>query len=131
MPTFDRVRAEMLGVSIDRVFETLEVYLGSVFVNEFNFLGRTFRVTAQADGGFRQEVTDIARLKTRNDAGEMVPIGSVAEFVDRTGPYRVTRYNLSAGGRGAGKRRAGRFHRNRTRRHGTVSCGNAAGWVQL
>jgi HAE1 family hydrophobic/amphiphilic exporter-1 len=92
----DRVRAEMLGVSIDRVFETLEVYLGSVFVNEFNFLGRTFRVTAQADGGFRQEVTDIARLKTRNDAGEMVPIGSVAEFVDRTGPYRVTRYNLSA-----------------------------------
>ena len=46
----DRVRAEMLGVSVDRVFETLEVYLGSVFVNEFNFLGRTFRVTAQADG---------------------------------------------------------------------------------
>ena len=91
----DRVRAEMLGVSADRVFETLEVYLGSVFVNEFNFLGRTYRVTAQADGGFRQEVADIGRLKTRNDAGAMVPIESVAQFSDKTGPYRLTRYNLS------------------------------------
>jgi HAE1 family hydrophobic/amphiphilic exporter-1 len=90
----DRVRAEMLGVPASRVFETLEVYVGSAFVNEFNLLGRTFRVTAQADGEFRQEIRDIANLKTRNDSGEMVPIGSVASFRDMTGPYRVTRYNL-------------------------------------
>jgi HAE1 family hydrophobic/amphiphilic exporter-1 len=90
----DRVRAEMLGVPANRVFETLEVYVGSAFVNEFNLLGRTFRVTAQADGHFRQDIRDIANLKTRNDSGEMVPIGSVASFRDMTGPYRVSRYNL-------------------------------------
>ncbi len=90
----DRVRAEMLGVSPEQVFETLEVYLGSAFVNDFNLLGRTYRVTAQADGQFRQDVDDIADLRTRNALGEMVPLGSVASFEDRTGPYRVTRYNL-------------------------------------
>ncbi|MFM9842654.1 MAG: efflux RND transporter permease subunit [Dongiaceae bacterium] len=90
----DRVKAEMLGVTPDRVFETLEIYLGSTFVNEFNLLGRTYRVTAQADGGFRQDVDSIANLKTRNDNGDMVPIGAVAEFRDITGPYRVPRYNL-------------------------------------
>jgi len=90
----DRVRAEMLGVSAGSVFETLEVYVGSAFVNEFNYLGRTYRVIAQADGGFRQEANDLANLKTRNALGEMVPIGSVAEFRDITGPYRVPRYNL-------------------------------------
>ncbi|WP_119462822.1 multidrug efflux RND transporter permease subunit [Rhodospirillaceae bacterium SYSU D60014] len=90
----DRVRAEILGVSADRVSEALEVYVGSAYVNEFNYLGRTFRVTAQADGAFRQEVRDVANLKTRNASGEMVPIGSVAEFRDITGPYRVPRYNL-------------------------------------
>src|SRR3546814_10341853 len=56
----DRVRAEMLGVNPDQVFETLEVYLGSAFVNDFNLLGRTYRVTAQADGNFRQDVSDVA-----------------------------------------------------------------------
>ncbi len=90
----DRVRAEMLGVNVDQVFQTLEIYLGSAFVNEFNLLGRTYRVTAQADGGFRQDIRDIADLRTRNMQGEMVPLGSVASFQDRTGPYRVSRYNL-------------------------------------
>jgi multidrug efflux pump subunit AcrB len=88
------VRAEMLNVSPDRVFETLQVYLGSAYVNDFNYLGRTYRVTAQADGRFRGTVHDIANLKTRNESGAMVPIGSVAQFRDITGPYRVPRYNL-------------------------------------
>jgi multidrug efflux pump len=90
----DRVRAEMLGVPVDKVFEAFETYLGSTFVNEFNYLGRTYRVTAQADGRFRQDLKEIANFKTRNNAGEMVPIGSVARFNDITGPYRVARYNL-------------------------------------
>ncbi len=90
----DRVRAEMLGVTPSDVFQTLEVYLGSQYVNDFNFLGRTYRVTAQADGQFRQDLHAISELKTRNGAGEMVPLGSVASFRDITGPYRVEHFNL-------------------------------------
>ncbi|MFO1057304.1 MAG: multidrug efflux RND transporter permease subunit [Dongiaceae bacterium] len=90
----DRVKAEMLGVPADRVFEALEVYVGSAFVNDFNYLGRTYRVTAQADGRFREDIRDVANLKTRNDRGAMVPIGSVATFRTQTGPYRVARYDL-------------------------------------
>ncbi len=90
----DRVKADMLGVPPGRVFETLEVYLGSAFVNDFNFLGRTFRVTAQADGPFRDDLRDVAQLRTRSASGEMVPIGSVATFDHITGPQRVARYNL-------------------------------------
>jgi HAE1 family hydrophobic/amphiphilic exporter-1 len=76
------------------VFQTLEVYIGSQYVNDFNFLGRTYRVTAQADGQFRQDLHAIAQLKTRNSRGEMVPLGSVASFRDITGPYRVEHFNL-------------------------------------
>jgi hydrophobe/amphiphile efflux-1 (HAE1) family protein len=90
----DRVRAEMLGVKANSVFETLQVYLGSSYVNDFNYLGRTYQVTAQADAPFRNGIRDIVNLKTRNDKGQMVPIGSVAEFRDITGPYRVPRYDL-------------------------------------
>jgi hydrophobe/amphiphile efflux-1 (HAE1) family protein len=90
----DRVRAEMLGVKADDVFQTLEVYLGSQYVNDFNFLGRTYRVTAQADGKFRQDLHAISELKTRNNKGEMVPLGSVGSFRNITGPYRVEHFNL-------------------------------------
>jgi hydrophobe/amphiphile efflux-1 (HAE1) family protein len=90
----DRTKADMLGVPPARVFEALQVYLGSAYVNDFNLLGRTYRVTAQADSRFRDDTADIAQLKTRSATGEMVPIGSLATFEDRTGPYRVTRYNL-------------------------------------
>lgn len=90
----DRIKAERLGVPISRVFDALTVYMGSAFVNDFNILGRTYRVTAQADNPFRVDLRDVAYLKTRNVDGEMVPIGSVASFRDITGPYRVPRYNL-------------------------------------
>jgi len=91
----DRDKAQMLGVPPERVFETLEVYLGSSFVNDFNLLGRTYHVTAQADLPFRQTTDDIANLETRSNTGMMVPLGSVATFRDTTGPYRVQRYNLA------------------------------------
>ncbi|HIJ61850.1 MAG TPA: multidrug efflux RND transporter permease subunit [Rhodospirillaceae bacterium] len=90
----DRVRAEMLGVPASQVFRTLEIYMGSAYVNDFNYLGRTFRVTAQADGDFRQDLHAIANLKTRNTSGQMVPIGAVTDFNFITGAYRVPRYNL-------------------------------------
>lgn len=90
----DRVRAEMLGVNVDDVFQTLEVYVGSQYVNDFNFLGRTYRVTAQADGDFRQDLHAIGQLKTRNANGEMVPLSSVASFRNITGPYRVEHFNI-------------------------------------
>ncbi len=90
----DRTKAEMLGVPITRVFETLSVFMGSAYINDFNLLGRTYRVTAQADNPFRLNLSDVANLKTRNTDGEMVPIGSVASFSDTTGAYRVPRYNL-------------------------------------
>lgn len=90
----DRVRAQMLGVPAERVNEALQIFLGSSFVNEFNFLGRTYRVTAQADAQFRDDIADISQFKVRNDKGLMVPIGSVASFRYDTGPHRVPRYNL-------------------------------------
>jgi hydrophobe/amphiphile efflux-1 (HAE1) family protein len=90
----DRTKAEQLGVPIGNVFQTLSVYMGSAYVNDFNILGRTYRVTAQADNPYRLTLRDVANLKTRSASGEMVPIGSVATFSDTTGPYRVARYNL-------------------------------------
>jgi len=90
----DRTKAEMLGVPITRFFETLSTYMGSTFVNDFNILGRTYRVTAQADNPFRLSVRGVAGLRTRSTTGEMVPLGAVATFQEITGPYRVPRYNL-------------------------------------
>ena len=90
----DRDRAQALGVPPSRVFEALEVFLGSSFVNDFNYLGRTYRVTAQADAQFRRTARNISELRTRSNSGGMVPLGSVATFRDVSGPTRVTRYNL-------------------------------------
>ncbi|PWT86917.1 MAG: hydrophobe/amphiphile efflux-1 family RND transporter, partial [Proteobacteria bacterium] len=90
----DREKAEKVGLTPSDVFSTLQVYLGSQYVNDFNYLGRTYEVIAQADGSFRRDAGDIGRLKARNTAGEMVPIGSVARLRHETVPYRVPRYNL-------------------------------------
>src|SRR5206468_8040986 len=83
-----------LQVPILRVFETLSSYMGSSYVNDFNLLGRTYQVTAQADNSFRLTLRDVENLKTRNSRGDMVPIGAVATFRDTTGPFRVPRYDL-------------------------------------
>ena len=90
----DRDRALMMGVQPGDVFSTLGVYLGSSYINDFNYLGRTFRVTAQAEPAYRDDVADIANLKTRSASGAMVPIGAVATLRDDSGPARVVRYNL-------------------------------------
>jgi hydrophobe/amphiphile efflux-1 (HAE1) family protein len=90
----DRMKAEKVGLTPTDVFNTLQVYLGSQYVNDFNLLGRTYEVIVQADGRFRQDGQDLMRLKARNSAGEMVPIGSVADLKSVTIPYRVPRYNL-------------------------------------
>ncbi|MFZ1431094.1 MAG: multidrug efflux RND transporter permease subunit, partial [Geminicoccaceae bacterium] len=90
----DRVKAQMVGLTPTDVFAALQVYLGSQYVNDFNYLGRTFQVIAQADGAFRQNAGDISRLKARNASGEMVPVGTVAQLRPETAPYRVPRYNL-------------------------------------
>jgi hydrophobic/amphiphilic exporter-1 (mainly G- bacteria), HAE1 family len=90
----DRTKSELLGVPIDNVFEALSVYMGSAYINDFNLLGRTYQVSAQADNQYRLTLRDVELLKTRNNDGTMVPIGSVATFRDTTGPFRVPRYNL-------------------------------------
>jgi hydrophobe/amphiphile efflux-1 (HAE1) family protein len=90
----DRTKAQMLDIPLSNVFETLQVYLGSVYVNDFNLLGRTYRVTAQAEPEFRDSVSDIYQLKTRSAAGAVVPLGTIVNVEQRPGPDRVTRYNL-------------------------------------
>ncbi|GAA0328822.1 multidrug efflux RND transporter permease subunit [Sphingomonas oligophenolica] len=90
----DRERAEQLGVPVENVFSTLGTYLGSTYVNDFNFLGRTFRVTAQADAPYRDQISDVGHLRTRSASGQMVPLDAVMTLKNDSGPYRVVRYNL-------------------------------------
>jgi hydrophobe/amphiphile efflux-1 (HAE1) family protein len=90
----DRLKAEKVGLTPTDVFSTLQVYMGSQYVNDFNYLGRSYEVVVQGDGAFRRNTQDISRLKARNIAGAMVPIGTVAHLQDSTIPYRVPRYNL-------------------------------------
>ena len=89
----DRLKAKAQGVPLTEVFDTLQTYLGSTYVNDFNRFGRTWQVIAQADAPYRDSVEDIARLRTRNDQGEMVPIGSMVNIRQSFGPDPVLRYN--------------------------------------
>ena len=89
----DRVKAKAQGVSLTSLFETLQVYLGSSYVNDFNRFGRTYRVIAQADAPYRNRIEDIGNLRTRNARGEMVPIGSMVTLSQTYGPDPVIRYN--------------------------------------
>jgi multidrug efflux pump len=89
----DRLKAKAQGVALTDLFDTLQVYLGSVYVNDFNQFGRVYRVMAQADTQFRQQVEDIRNLRTRNSLGEMVPIASMVTIEPTYGPDPVVRYN--------------------------------------
>ncbi|CAB5633172.1 MULTISPECIES: multidrug efflux RND transporter permease subunit SdeB [Serratia] len=89
----DRDKAKAQGVPLNALFSTLQTYLGSSYINDFNRYGRTWKVMAQADGQFRDSVEDIANLRTRNDKGEMVPIGSMVSIGTTYGPDPVIRYN--------------------------------------
>ncbi len=89
----DRLRAKAQGVPLTELFATLQTYLGSTYVNDFNRFGRTWQVIAQADAPYRDSVADIARLRTRNDQGAMVPIGSMVDIRQSFGPDPVLRYN--------------------------------------
>ncbi len=90
----DREKVKTQDVQVTDVFQTLQTYLGSLYVNDFNFLGRTYRVTAQADAPFRATVESVGQLKTRNRSGEMVPLAAVLNIRDVAGPDRINRYNL-------------------------------------
>jgi len=90
----DRVKAKRQAVPLSNVFDTLQAYLGSVYINDFNRFGRTYRVYAQAEAQFRSKPEDIANLKTRNLNGDMVPMGALADIRFEAGPDRVSHYNV-------------------------------------
>ena len=89
----DRTKAKQLGVPITSVFETLQIYLGSLYVNDFNKFGRTYSVRVQADAPFRARAEDIGQLKVRSNSGEMVPLAALLRVKPSAGPERAMRYN--------------------------------------
>ena len=90
----DRVKAEYLGVNDSAVFDTLQTYLGSSYINDFNYLNHTYEVFAQADTPYRQDASELQQLQTRTNSGAMMPLGAVINIKRTTGPYRVLRYQL-------------------------------------
>ncbi|GAB7563216.1 multidrug efflux RND transporter permease subunit AdeG [Methylobacillus methanolivorans] len=89
----DRAKAKQLGVPVTEVFDTMQIYLGSLYINDFNRFGRVFQVRAQADAPYRAKAEDILQLKTRNMAGDMVPLSSLVKVTPTYGPEMVVRYN--------------------------------------
>jgi multidrug efflux pump len=89
----DRTKAMQLGVDVQDVFDSMQIYLGSQYVNDFNKFGRTYQVIAQADTPFRSTPDDILQLQTRNADGQMVPFGAIMKVSETTGPDSAMRYN--------------------------------------
>lgn len=89
----DREKAKTHGVDIDQIFDTMQVYLGSLYANDFNRFGRTYQVNVQADQQFRLEAEQIGQLKVRNNRGEMIPLSTFVKVSDSSGPDRVMHYN--------------------------------------
>ena len=90
----DREKAKLLGVSISELFNTLQVYLGSLYVNDFNRFGRTWQVNVQGEADFRKQIDDLSGLRVRSEYGAMVPLGTLAQIRDVSGPVMIIRYNL-------------------------------------
>jgi multidrug efflux pump subunit AcrB len=90
----DRPKAQLLGVNVQDVFNGLQVFIGSAYVNDFNLFGRTFRVTAQAREEDRRNIADVLKIRVRNSNGDTVPLGSFTTVTDISGPFRVPHYNL-------------------------------------
>ena len=90
----DRTKAQLLGINVQDVFNALQIFIGSSYVNDFNLFGRTFRVTAEAREEDRQNIADVLKIRVRNSNGDTVPLGSFTTVTDIAGPYRVPRYNL-------------------------------------
>jgi multidrug efflux pump subunit AcrB len=90
----DRTEAKQMGISMAEIFNTLQVYFGSLYVNDFNRFGRTWQVNVQADARFRMKTDDLKRLKVRNDQGGMVPMAAIASIREISGPVMLNRYNL-------------------------------------
>ena len=90
----DRTKAQLLGINVQDVFNALQIYIGSSYVNDFNLFGRSFRVTAQARDVDRLDTNDVLKIRVRNSNGDTVPLGSFTTVRDISGPYRVPRYNL-------------------------------------
>jgi multidrug efflux pump len=89
----DREKAKTFGIPLSDVFDTMQVYLGSLYVNDFNRFGRTYQVNVQAESPYRLHPEDIVHLRTRNSAGEMIPLGSIVSVRSIYGPDRVMHYN--------------------------------------
>ncbi len=90
----DRAKVKTMGVELTAVFEALQAYLGSYYVNDFNRFGRTWQVNVQADAAFRVDADIVRQLKVRNADGDVVPLGSVADVRESSGPVQITRYNM-------------------------------------
>ncbi|HEY3861676.1 MAG TPA: multidrug efflux RND transporter permease subunit [Verrucomicrobiae bacterium] len=90
----DRLKAKSMGVPLDDIFDTLQIYLGSLYINDLNLFGRTYHVTAQADAPYRRQPDDILHFKARNSQGEMVPLATLVKVRSVTGPDHIVRYDM-------------------------------------